>query len=44
MNFDINVAAEYDQWYQRPEGQYTDAQEKKLFAGSLMSRRVRRRC
>ena len=31
MSFDVNVATEYDQWYQRPEGQYTDAQEKKLF-------------
>jgi len=31
MSFDVNVAAEYDQWYQRPEGQYTDAQEKELF-------------
>ena len=31
MSFDVNVATEYDQWYQRPEGQYTDALEKKLF-------------
>ena len=31
MSFDVNVATEYDQWYQRPEGQYTDALEKRLF-------------
>ena len=31
MSFDVSVAAEYDQWYQRPEGQYTDALEKELF-------------
>ena len=31
MSFDVNVAAKYDQWYERPEGQYTDAQEKELF-------------
>ena len=31
MSFDVNVATEYDQWYQRPEGQYTDALEKLLF-------------
>ena len=31
MSFDIDVAAEYDQWYQRPEGRYADALEKKLF-------------
>ena len=31
MSFDVNIAAEYDQWYQRPEGQYTDALEKLLF-------------
>jgi len=29
--FNVDVAAEYDQWYQRLEGQYADAQEKKLF-------------
>ena len=31
MSFDVNVATEYDQWYQRPEGQYIDALEKELF-------------
>jgi len=31
MSFDVNVAVEYDQWYQRPEGRYTDALEKELF-------------
>lgn len=29
--FNVDVATEYDQWYQRPEGQYADALEKKLF-------------
>ena len=31
MSFDVNVATKYDQWYQQPEGQYTDALEKELF-------------
>ena len=31
MSFDVSVAAEYDQWYQRPGGQYTYALEKELF-------------
>lgn len=31
MGFDADVAAKYDQWYQRSEGQYADALEKELF-------------
>jgi len=31
MSFDVSVAAEYDQWYQRTGGQYADALEKELF-------------
>ena len=31
MGFNADVAAEYDQWYRRPEGQYADALEKELF-------------
>ena len=39
MSFDVNVATEYDQWYQQPEGQYTDAQEKELFLRLVQSQR-----
>lgn len=31
MGFNADVAAEYDRWYRRPEGQYADALEKELF-------------
>lgn len=31
MSFDVNVAAEYDRWYQKPQGQYADALERELF-------------
>jgi len=31
MGFDADVAAKYDQWYQRSEGHYADALEKELF-------------
>ena len=31
MDFNADVASKYDEWYQRPEGQYADALEKKLF-------------
>ena len=29
--FNVDATTEYDHWYQRPEGQYADALEKKLF-------------
>ena len=31
MGFDVSVAAEYDRWYQQPQGQYADALERELF-------------
>ena len=39
MSFDVNVAAEYDQWYQRPGGQYTYALEKELFQRLVQPKR-----
>ena len=31
MVFDVNTAGKYDEWYQRPKGEYADAMEKDLF-------------
>ncbi len=39
MVFTAEMASKYDQWYQSPEGQYADAQEKELFLRLVQPKR-----
>ena len=42
MSFSAQMAADYDRWYRRPEGQYADALERELFLRLIRPQRGQR--